>query len=393
MNRLQRVGVAVLLAAAACSGPDVPLPDLSGAEPLVKNKIEQLRAMVRIDPTFANWSQYARTLHAHGMVEIAEKAYLAAVDLSAGPVAFEHLHLAGVATLDFAPERAVEHFRRALDLRKDHVPTHLYLGLVFEQMQRFDEASQEFKTVLASEPSSHAHLGLGRIALAKGAAQGALTHFEQALKINPQHGEVYEAQSRAYAQLGRTEESQAAAKRAGDLSQPTLFVDRLMGKVEIENWSYASLEHKARVLLAQDQEGERNPARLQQALEFLTLAITARPDAAEAHFYAGSALARLGRNDEAMQAFRKVVELEPTHLHARFYLAVLLEGAGKRAEALPHLDAVLERQGDFRDALQHRASLLLAEGRREDAERDLKALLALDAEHAWAREQLDKLGK
>jgi Flp pilus assembly protein TadD len=53
-------------------------------------------------------------------------------------------------------------------------------------------------------------------------------------------------------------------------------------------------------------------------------------------------LARAGRNQEALQAFRKVAELDPTEPRGIFNLAVQLDRTGSRDEAAERYRRFLE---------------------------------------------------
>ncbi|MFQ5416987.1 MAG: tetratricopeptide repeat protein [Myxococcota bacterium] len=332
-----------------CDGTaSVPLPDLRDAEAPVRAKVRRCREAVLRGPSEENWARYARTLDAHGMTPEAEQAYLAAAEAAGGAGAFEYLHLAGVAAYDLGPERAREHFERALSLRSDYMATHLHLANLEEKSGRVAAAREIYARVAARWESSHALLGLGRLALAAGDPKAALGYLERARELKPDHRAIYEALARAHARLGRMEESRSAAKRAGDLSREDYFPDPLLAKVEAEEVQAA------------------------------------------AHFRRGGEHARAERYREAIQEFRAGLKVRPGYLLARHYLAMLLAHDGRTPEAIQELDRILARDPRHRAALESRARILLGQNRRAEAERDLRSLLSVDPENAWARAELGK---
>jgi len=333
----------------ACGGGEgVPLPDLSRVEAGVVAKVESCRAAVLERPSADTWARYGRTLHAHRMMLCAERAYLAAAAAAGedSQDAFEHLHLAGCAALEGRAEYAVDYFQRALLLRDDYLPTHLCLALAGERLGLGELAQRHYERVLTSVASSHALLGLGRLALRRGDVRGAVAKFDEALSLNPRHKEVYEAKARAHARLKEMEESRAAASKAGDLAETTSYVDPLLGKVSAE-----------------------------------AVDINSR-------FNRGSVHANAGRDPQAIQEFLAVVQARPRHAQARYYLAELYKRTGDSGQAMSHADLILKQRPEHKKALELRARLFLREGQRREAERDLRALLKVDPTHAWAKSQL-----
>jgi tetratricopeptide (TPR) repeat protein len=356
-RRIERRGTSIaaavvwILSLTQCTDDrSVPSPQLDRVEPAVAAKLNRCRAAVVADPSGANWLKYGRTLHAHEMLAEAEQAYVAAAAvLDAGdPTVFEALHLAGCATMEWNPRNAVEHFTRALALRDDFATTHLNAGVVNERLGRFAVAKAHYEHVISRWRSSHANLGLGRIAMLAGDTATALTYFDAALTINPELRAVHEAMARAYARLGKREESRTAARRAGDLEMPTTVLDPLFLQVIAERVDVGS------------------------------------------RIARGIRLARSNRDAEAIAELEAAVAAMPRHAEARFVLASILHKAGRKDDARAQLDTLLSREKPHKRALELRARILVEGGRREAARADLEAILAIDPAHAWARAELGK---
>ena len=73
---------------------------------------------------------------------------------------------------------------------------------MLEQLGRLDEAEAHYRTALEMRTSSHALLGLGRIALSRGDVDGALDLLNRALVVDDRHTEVRIALAHAYRVAG-----------------------------------------------------------------------------------------------------------------------------------------------------------------------------------------------
>jgi tetratricopeptide (TPR) repeat protein len=82
---------------------------------------------------------------------------------------------------------------------------------------------------------------------------------------------------------------------------------------------------------------ESRPGMLEQAVENYRRVIELAPDWVEAHINLGVALYQMGRADEARNAFRTAVEIDPMNGISRYNLGCVLEEQGEIDEAISHL--------------------------------------------------------
>jgi protein O-GlcNAc transferase len=333
-----------LVACAGCNDDPILQPDLRGSERPVQERIEARRRTVDAAPTADNWASYAYALDAHGFLPEAEQAYLRAADLDAKK-AFEYFHLAGVAARTVDQKRASEHLLRALSLRDDYMATHLHLADMEEKLERLAEAKERYEVITSRWQSAHAELGLGRVLLHGGDAVAALPHLLKAQGMAPTHGGIHEALARTYALLGRVTESRAAARLVGDLNNDPPFLDPLQQRLAAE----------------EVQSGAR--------------------------FRRGGALADAGQLREAIQELEAGLEVQPGYDAARHFLATVLAQDGQLDKAISHFSYLLKANPTDKDALEARARLFVALNKRVEAQRDIQALLRIDPNNAWARQQ------
>jgi tetratricopeptide (TPR) repeat protein len=85
---------------------------------------------------------------------------------------------------------------------------HFYLGLVYQQTSRNDEALAEFKDALRWDPKNFpANLLLGRMYIKQQKAADALPLLQKAAKLHPDATDPHRLLADAYTQLGRPEDA------------------------------------------------------------------------------------------------------------------------------------------------------------------------------------------
>ena len=199
------------------------------------------------------------------------------------------------------------------------------------QLGRFDEALQAFADALALDPElPTAHVGRGKVLLARENLDGAIAAFERAVLSDTRHVEGHEMLARALAMDSR-------------------------------------------------------PVDASRALEN---GIRANPDALQLHLLSGRLLAQSGNYDRAARAFSRAIELEPRRLEPKIDLAALQVSAGKYDEAIESCRRFLETSAGS-DALHHiLANALLLVNRVEEAQIHLQRAFRLNPDNALAASDL-----
>ncbi len=151
-------------------------------------------------------------------------------------------------------ELAIPHFRRAIELKPDYAPAKNNLGYAYLRNEQYDEAIEAFTAVSEDLLYATPHFplaGLGAAHYQKGQFDLAQKYYLKSLEINPRY--------------------------------PTAL------------WGLG----RAQVALGSLPEGIQN----------LERAVAQAPNFTEAWFDLGQAYRRDGRNDKALEAFRKVQAL------------------------------------------------------------------------------------
>jgi tetratricopeptide (TPR) repeat protein len=264
--------------------------------------------------------------------------------------------------------RALEHMRRAVELKPDFMEARLNLGAALLDAGKGDEAQGAFEAALAIDSTSAAaHFRLGSILLDHGRPREAAARFEQALVLDPKL-----ASARNSLGVARLREGRA------DQAIP-LFQDSLRegpGNADVE----ANL---GTALLRVGREAE--------AETHLRAALALKPDNSAAHTSLGALLARRGNLAEALPHFSAAVEADPSQAEAQNNLGAAMLQLGKTDEALVHLRKAVERNPLHADAQANLAVALLLKGDRAGAVSHLEEALRIEPGHKNARAQLDAL--
>jgi tetratricopeptide (TPR) repeat protein len=153
----------------------------------------------------------------------------------------------------------------------------------------------------------------------------------------------------------------------------------------------ATLESKVRALIAL--------GRPREAVATLDEALTLFPESTYLLATQGVLLRASGRNQEAAEALRGVLDIEPENATARVVLTDILLDLGRTEEALAVIDSsgVVPGSDSYPLIVGTRGQVLRALGRNEEAVRELRRAVRLDDTLGWAYielgEGLRRLGR
>lgn len=219
---------------------------------------------------------------------------------------------------------------------------------------------------------------------------GALFDFERAYRVRPSSAELLVRYAEALWRTGRRVEATKYAERA--LSQDSTTADAwlILADAAIERSDAAAAEECLERRIAykpDDIESRLRLGFLREGLGDFEGVVAAfrgypsrRPGAAAAQFHLGVAYSRLGRREEARQAFRAALRENPSYVDAAQNVAVLSEELGDDSAAIAAWGRVVQLDPGREEALRRRIALLLQAERYEEAGVDLKALLRFAAD-------------
>ncbi|MBO0699126.1 MAG: tetratricopeptide repeat protein, partial [Zavarzinella sp.] len=317
------------------------------------------------------------------------------------------------------PEAAIGHLERAVAVcgNTPDAPR-LTLAEVYSQQGRLDEAEAQFRQVLQADPGNvRAHLGLGRLAMERGNARGAVADLERsaASRLTEKASRALLAQ--AYQQLGNTAAANRERERAHDLPPDPPWPDQFQEEVltlmigkQARLSRLQTLQRQGRMAEAQELADQvekdypdvywlvegRNQIRKGNwgaAEQALRKAVELAPDSIDAWFDLGSLLSEQRDYAGAADCFRKVTEVEPSYGPAHLRLGRCLEARGDRAGAIRAYQAAVRYMPQQAEAHRELGALLAREGRTDEAAEELRQALRLQPTDAKAKELLDDLSR
>ena len=380
--------------------PPVVLPRLAGLGPAVQDQIRARHAAVLALDGSPGASPTARAdahgelglvLQAAGFYEAAEHAYLNAQAGAPDAVRWPY-YLAHLYQLTGQRGRALERFRRVVDLDPSNLPALVWLGEMYLDQGQPAAAEGVYDRALALQPASPAVLaGIGRAALARGDAARAVTYLERALAVDPAATSLHYSLGMAYRDLGRLELAEQYLRQRGGgaprlpdplLQQSTGLLDSPLaherrGSRALSAGRHAEAAEAFRAGLALTPDDPTLRHRLGVALsmagdtggaiEQFEAALAAAPDLADAHFSLGELLARDGRYPEAIARYEAAVESRPSYVDARMALADTLSLAGRLGDAAAEFERVVEADPASDQAWMGRGVALIQLGRHRGA--------------------------
>ena len=446
------------------------LPELSSQPPALRQHLEAADRAARDRPTSPDTvGALALAYHADLFLDHADRAYAAAEALSGGAWRWTYYRALAQGTRGNT-EGLAAGLRRVVAAAPDFGPAWWRLGEAEFKAGDYDRAAEAWRRARpldepapADEPagpagraagapvSAYAALGLARIALVQGDAEGSAALLEDATAAAPGFGPAFRLLGDAYATLDRAEDAVRAVQTADRLPLYEPYLDRLSEALVRESRSTTFLlqqaatvdlttnsawrEHLIRralefdpdhpVALAELTTMFRLLRRYEEALELLERQRRQRPDDfgvladigrclsglrryseaepmlrralegldnAPTRYELGLVLDRTGRLSEAVAEYRRALDRNPNHPSTLNNLGVALASQGRMDEAARHFERLVAVSPESADAHANLGLALAAGGAPDRAARALRDALLLDPDHAGAREGLQDLG-
>ena len=199
------------------------------------------------------------------------------------------------------PDEALDAYRKAAELQPKSVEPHLEIGRIFEEQNKFADAEQEYRQVLALKPdkeaSADALAGLANIHMRGRVLVEAEADLRKLVVLRPDS-------ANAHLQLGRVLEAENKNDDA---------IAELETAAKLAPSDPAVRRELADLYLAAGKDAQAEPA--YRAL------LTAHPNDAELHRALGQTFLREKKFPEALQELLATVKLKPDWADAYFDLA------------------------------------------------------------------------
>ncbi|MFN0006496.1 MAG: tetratricopeptide repeat protein [Planctomycetota bacterium] len=211
----------------------------------------------------------------------------------------------------------------------------------------------------------------GEALVALGFRRAAEESYERALRVDPRRVDALIALGRLRIDLGLESSAVEPLQRAVDITGGNFETLRLLAKAQRESGlapkAYASWVKafsmgpgtvddlvEAATLFLDDSFRKAHPESGEQMCTWLRTAAVRDPQCVRAHFQLGVLCEEMGRREEAIEHYRRAVEIDPGCLMALTNLAILYSNHGDELNAREMVvrALALEQDGNRRRALQ-----------------------------------------
>ncbi len=288
------------------------------------------------------------------------------------------------------PEKAVEQFKKAIEMEPDNVDGYLWLGKAYTLQKKYKDASYAFLEAInkgakskmeAEDPIFYwtIFLDAGIEAFNEGKYDSSIVWFEMALEFNPDSASTYRFIGVSYAKMGDEEKKREFYQKALERSPGDPKMIFALARDFIEDEEYEMAEGLLNKALDKDEDGQLHyllgvmrsrQERFEEAAEAFNFALSKDPENIDTHFNIGLAYIKLKKFSDASVHFRKVVDVNPEDKEAWFYLGYVLAQDKKYQDAVDAFTKVLELDPDYCDAYVNRALAYDYLGKKKLARRD-----------------------
>ncbi|HRX83571.1 MAG TPA: tetratricopeptide repeat protein [Phycisphaerae bacterium] len=231
-------------------------------------------------------------------------------------------------------------------------------------LRRPQDAIERFRQAIAADPEyTRAFVGLSDSLAATGRAEEALAEAERAIAIDPSLNGGYVAKGRALQYLGRTDESIATFKKALEIQPDNLILRTTIGDLLV---SQGKLDEArawcTQIVRAAEAAGDDHPAvatayvtlgmiaeqqgDAQTAVKSYSLALKRNPTLEPVFRQLARLLIQLGRGDDALRIGAQLRDANPQMLEYALSYGNLLALLGKTQEAIDYFQKLIEKMPD-----------------------------------------------
>jgi tetratricopeptide (TPR) repeat protein len=336
------VYVVALIAALAVrwwmTPPEIPRPDLAGADPELIRVIDNAEAAVRRAPRSAEaWGELGLLLSAHRYAPQAEACFDRAAELDRDE--WQWLYAKALSQTKDRPDQAIATLRDAIVRDSAAEPAKLLRGELCALLGRNEEAERQFRDVLKSSPeNARAQVGLARLSYAAGKYEEARELLELLRHHPNERRSARELMAQIHQRTGDEEAAQRLALEASKLPADVPWSDDPLA-ARMESLRVGKTHYLKRITELREAGDVEEANALSQEAEQRYPGL----------YHVVEASLRMDRGDAAgaEQALRQALDLDPGSLETQLELGKALAAQGKSRQAEQRLRELLGREPSY----------------------------------------------
>jgi non-specific serine/threonine protein kinase/serine/threonine-protein kinase len=272
---------------------------------------------------------------------------------------------------------AVEAYQASLDIKPNFLG-YWMIGKTYDELKRYDEAIDAYKKAVSLNPYIEAdiHLGLAYSFYSRCLYDQAIENFKMAMQKKPDLSYAsYNGLGLTYSEAGRNEDAIIEFEKAINLEPNNTAAHLNLAVLYIKLYCYDKAIKELRFVANIEPNGVAynselgevfiKAGRYDEAIEPLTNATLLKPDSASAsrdQYNLGIAYAETGRYDEAAQSFEKCIALDPNYHDAYRIAGLLYLHLNRYDQAIKMYNSVLKiiPEDEDKDAEDLRSNLRMA---------------------------------
>jgi superkiller protein 3 len=193
-------------------------------------------------------------------------------------------------------------FQKAISLRPDNVDSHLHLGLTWYELECYDQSVEEYNKVIEADPEhAYAFYNLGNVYYELGEKnperyRDALSAFKTAIKLNPEDDKSHNNVADCYLRLGQIDMARKEALKVLKIFADYLPAHCTLGETYAADDKHPEAIQEFKRILELDPEENHvlHKYAARKLIEEYNRLILKTPDSAPLHYELGLAYKDLG---------------------------------------------------------------------------------------------------
>jgi len=265
-------------------------------------------------------------------------------------------------------------------------------GIKAHEVGEVEEAERLYKEVLKVQPKhSDANHNIGLLAMDIGHTEKALPFLKTALEADPERVQFGISYITALINLERLAEAQIVftqIKSKGASGDALNQIEQRLKHADGKSRTPTGIVRDSEKHPPQDQMKSLinlyTDGQMAIVIERAQILSKQYPDASIIWNLMGASAAQIGRLDQAIFAFRRLLAIEPSDAVAHNNMANVLSEQGKLSEALEAYRKALSLSPDYADAYNGMGVVLVKQGKLSEAVEAYKQVLAIEPSHIYA---------